>query len=215
MAFRLLVIFLLFPMVSFAAEPYEVAITKHMALAQRYPDEAKLYGVEGDAIVRVRIAPNGKILQSWVLEEPQHPSLKKAVKDMLKRANPAPKVPKSYLNGDPFVELIFPVAFRVHAKPGYLDDIDRRFQDTVKSAYNQPREEIIKSAPTPKKPAKLQPQQDLAMEYSEEPQILQNVPDISVKEAKKSENRIMDHVLDVFKAPESNNSNSIIKGTFD
>jgi TonB family protein len=139
MTYRILIFILalLLPHFAKAAEPYEVSLTKHMALSQRYPDDAKLYGIEGDAIVRVRVAPNGKILRYWVLEEPKHPSLKKAVADMLKRANPAPKVPKSYLKGDPYAELIFPIAFRVHAKAGYLDDIDKRFQSNVKKAFGE------------------------------------------------------------------------------
>ncbi|MCB2082112.1 MAG: TonB family protein [Rickettsiales bacterium] len=116
---------------------YETILTKHLTLHQEYPNSARLYGLEGDAIVRIQVDGEGNIPRFYFVKEAGHPILDKAVIDMLKSAQPLPKPPKSLLNSAGVIELMFPIAFRTSMDKGSLFYIDQLFRTEAEKAWDQ------------------------------------------------------------------------------
>jgi len=119
-------------------ETYEARITRHIAKYQEYPESAQLYGIEGDAIVRIRIDRSGKIQGYRVIKAAGNYILDEAVVAMVKAANPTPPMPDHYAVGEPVAEFIFPVAFRMKENMDKIVEIDRLFQKVVQDAKLDP-----------------------------------------------------------------------------
>ena len=113
---------------------YTQQLTKHITRHQHYPESAEIYGIEGYAILHVRLDKSGIILNFGYLKEPTHPLLHAAIIAMLEHANPAPPVPEQYLDSrSSEADFIFPVAFTIGHKPDILAAIDREFRYIVRS----------------------------------------------------------------------------------
>lgn len=91
---------------------YEQTISLWIQKFKLYPESARADGMEGDAIVRIRIDRRGNIRYSILEEGTGYEELDRAALDMVRRANPVPAVPDSYPEGDMF-EFLIPVKFQM------------------------------------------------------------------------------------------------------
>ena len=91
---------------------YEQLISKWIQRFKQYPQEAKNSGVEGAAIVRVRINRKGDVLFFRLEQKTGHQLLDVAILDMIKQANPLPPVPENYPAGN-MLEFLIPVSFKL------------------------------------------------------------------------------------------------------
>ena len=91
---------------------YEQLISKWIQRHKEYPAEAKRAGIGGEAVVRIRIDRNGEILLSRLERPTGHRMLDDAVLEMIRRANPIPRVPENYPAGNLF-EFLIPVSFKL------------------------------------------------------------------------------------------------------
>ncbi len=78
-----------------------------------YPEVAKAQGMQGRAMVRIRIDRRGNVHYRILSEKTPYPLLDKAVLDMVKRANPVPPVPADYPLTDEYLEFVIPVLFKL------------------------------------------------------------------------------------------------------
>lgn len=78
-----------------------------------YPEEAKAAGMQGRAMVRIRIDRRGNVHYRILSERTAYPLLDKAVLDMVRRANPVPPVPADYPVVDEYLEFVIPVSFKL------------------------------------------------------------------------------------------------------
>ncbi len=90
---------------------YEQAISLWVQKFLRYPEEAKTAGIQGRAIVRIRIDRLGNIRYSGIESSAGYDILDNAALDMIRRANPVPAVPNDYPDGDAF-EFLIPASFK-------------------------------------------------------------------------------------------------------
>ena len=67
-------------------------IVARIERAKRYPEQARLMGVEGTAVVAFRILPDGKVGELAIRETSGHPSLDAATLEAVRRAQPFPYV---------------------------------------------------------------------------------------------------------------------------
>jgi outer membrane biosynthesis protein TonB len=119
------------------SEKYEVALTKHITLHQKYPTSGKMYGLEGDVIVRIQLDREGNYVGHMFVHEKTHPVLKQAVDDMIAASSPAPKPPIDYFGeNEDIIEFMLPIAFRTPENANNLAEIDRLFQQKKYEAWN-------------------------------------------------------------------------------
>jgi protein TonB len=91
---------------------YEQLISLWIQKFKVYPEEARLKGMQGETVVRIRIDRQGNI-RYYILERTTgHQPLDRAAIDMIRRANPVPAVPDDYPAGDLF-EFLVPVSFHL------------------------------------------------------------------------------------------------------
>ena len=90
---------------------YTQTISLWMNKFKIYPDEARQAGMQGRAIVRIRIDRKGNVRYSILTQRTPYPMLDKAVMDMVRRANPVPPVPADYPGKEAFLEYMIPVTF--------------------------------------------------------------------------------------------------------
>ena len=102
---------------------------------QRYPNSAKLYGIEGDVIVKVTLNRQGFVIAHELVEEAESQVLNQAVHEMIANISPLPAAPDNYAPGDEELTFIFPVAFRMKESEKSLYGIDKRFKQAVKNAF--------------------------------------------------------------------------------
>lgn len=91
---------------------YEQTISLWIKKFQLYPESARVQGIQGKAVVRVRIDRRGNIRYTILEENTGNADLDRAALDMVRRANPVPAVPNSYPEGDMF-EFLIPVNFEI------------------------------------------------------------------------------------------------------
>lgn len=78
-----------------------------------YPAQARQQGMEGTAMVRIRIDRRGNIHYRIISKRTPYPLLDKAVLDMVRRADPVPPVPSEYPVKEEFLEFVVPVVFKL------------------------------------------------------------------------------------------------------
>lgn len=111
---------------------YLGALTSHIVNHQLYPTSAKLYGMEGDALVSIQVDKKGNIVNYRFIREATHPLFHDAIIDVLKASNPAPVPPRIFFQqGQELAEFMFPVAFRIGMDPSSLMKIDEEFQSMI------------------------------------------------------------------------------------
>lgn len=91
---------------------YEQTISLWIQKFKLYPESARAQGIQGRAVVRVRIDRHGNIRYTILEENTGNPDLDRAALDMVRRANPVPAVPDGYPEGDMF-EFLIPVNFAI------------------------------------------------------------------------------------------------------
>lgn len=123
------------------AESYEVILTKHLTSFQEYPAEAAEYGLEGDAIIRLRINGKGEIVAYALVKAVGNPILDGSIAKMVEAANPAPRPPKNILNTENEVDFMMPIAFRLEPDMQSLIPIDTMFQRKVSEAWEKHQDE--------------------------------------------------------------------------
>lgn len=75
-----------------------------------YPEAARLEGLNGSTVVRVRIDRKGNVRYYALEYSTGYEALDHAAIDMIKRANPVPAVPSDYPKGE-LLEFLIPVSF--------------------------------------------------------------------------------------------------------
>jgi TonB family protein len=75
-----------------------------------YPEEARLQGLKGETVVRIRVDRRGNIRYYALERSTGIEMLDRAALDMIRRANPVPAVPSDYPEGELF-EFLVPVNF--------------------------------------------------------------------------------------------------------
>ncbi len=91
---------------------YEQVISLSIQRNKVYPADAKAQGLEGQAVIRIRINRQGTIVYSRIERPTRHASLNAAIAEMIRRSNPVPAVPVNYPAGNLF-EFLIPVSFRL------------------------------------------------------------------------------------------------------
>lgn len=79
---------------------------------QRYPEMARLQGLQGTPVVRIRIDRRGNIVYYALEKSSGVPALDLAAIEMIRRANPVPAVPSDYSSGN-LLEFLIPVIFKL------------------------------------------------------------------------------------------------------
>jgi len=91
---------------------YEQIISLSIQRNKVYPAEAKTQGLQGQAVIRIRINRQGNILYSRIEKPTRYPILNEAIAEMVRLSNPVPAVPVNYPAGNLF-EFLIPVSFRL------------------------------------------------------------------------------------------------------
>ena len=94
---------------------YRARLVAWLAKHKRYPARARAMGLEGQVVVRVTLARDGRVQSHRIEEDPEHSVLLHEVEAMVERANPFPAMPPT-LAGERF-ELRVPVDFRLSEPP--------------------------------------------------------------------------------------------------
>ncbi len=89
---------------------YEQVISLWIARNRIYPEEARRAGLQGEAVVRVRVSRAGKILKYRIERSSGHRVIDAALGEMVRRSNPVPAIPAGYPGGDA-VDFLIPVDF--------------------------------------------------------------------------------------------------------
>lgn len=89
---------------------YEQVISLWIGRNRIYPAEARKKGLQGEAVVRVRVNRAGKIVQYWVERSSGHTLIDAALGEMVRRSDPVPAVPSSYPGGN-LIDFLIPVDF--------------------------------------------------------------------------------------------------------
>ncbi len=92
---------------------YTQTLSLWMQKFKVYPESARAAGMEGDAVVRIRIDRQGNINYVSLRQKTGYAALDAAVLDMVQRANPVPPVPEDYPVTDAFLEFLVPVNFKI------------------------------------------------------------------------------------------------------
>lgn len=88
---------------------YELQIAHWVERHRDYPLVARRRGLEGTAIVRLRLAADGSLLQAQIVRDTGHVLLDRAALGMVERAAPYPRAPAEL--GTAPVEILVPIQF--------------------------------------------------------------------------------------------------------
>lgn len=91
---------------------YEQAIAAWIQKFKLYPEDARVDGLQGETVIRVRIDRGGNVRHYMLERSTGHMALDRAAIDMIRRANPVPAVPHDYPAGE-LLEFLIPVTFRL------------------------------------------------------------------------------------------------------
>jgi protein TonB len=91
---------------------YEQTISLWMARHKIYPEPVKEAHIEGDAVVRIRIDREGRVLYSTIDRSSNNAMIDQAVLAMVQASDPVPAVPTDYPDGSQ-LEFLIPVSFRL------------------------------------------------------------------------------------------------------
>jgi TonB family protein len=94
-----------------ASGEYEQQIARWVDRHRDHPPAARRRGLEGTAVVRLRLGADGSVLHAQIVRDTGHALLDRAVLGMIERAAPFPGVPPE-LRGAP-VEVLDPIQFAV------------------------------------------------------------------------------------------------------
>lgn len=92
---------------------YEQLISLWIQKFKQYPEEAKLGGMQGETMLRIRIDRRGNVRYYALERSTGHALLDRAAVDMIRRANPVPAVPADYPAGGDVLEFLIPVNFNL------------------------------------------------------------------------------------------------------
>lgn len=93
-------------------ERYTQMISMWIQRYKVYPKNLSDRGIQGKAIVRIRIDRKGNILRFRLDQSTGHAELDEAVARMVQAANPVPAVPANYPTGN-VIEFLIPVSYKV------------------------------------------------------------------------------------------------------
>lgn len=113
------------------AASYPADLTTHIVEHQKYPSSAKLYSLEGDAIISIQVDKQGNIVNYRFIRDTNHPILHDGIIAILKDSNPVPPPPADYFKDGNLAEFMFPIAFRMGMNPESLVKIDQEFQSIL------------------------------------------------------------------------------------
>jgi periplasmic protein TonB len=94
---------------SVAHGQYEQEVTRWVERQRDYPLAARRRGLEGTAIVRLRLRADGSLVQAQIVRDTGHAILDRAAIGMVERAAPYPGVPGEF--GGSSVEVLVPIQF--------------------------------------------------------------------------------------------------------
>lgn len=89
---------------------YEQVISLWVVRNRVYPPEAFEKGLQGEAVVRIRINRQGRILSYRIEQSSGHSLIDAGLGEMVKRSNPVPAVPENYPGGKE-LEFLISVSF--------------------------------------------------------------------------------------------------------
>lgn len=89
---------------------YEQVISLWVVRNRVYPPEAFQRGLQGEAVVRIRINRQGRILSYRIEQSSGHSLIDASLSEMVKRSNPVPAVPENY-PGAKELEFLISVSF--------------------------------------------------------------------------------------------------------
>ncbi len=113
-------------------DPYVTELTRHITLNVEYPEKAKAFDMEGDAILRIRVDAEGNILRYAFVRKPGSITLEAAIHAAMRAASPVPAPPPGYISSNiGYADFMFPIAFRLEPNMENLVPIDRLFQQKV------------------------------------------------------------------------------------
>lgn len=87
-------------------------IARLIDLSQRYPWSARQYGYEGDAIVRMHLARDGRVLSATLLRSSGHAVLDAEALDVVRRIGRFPPFPGHYRPAIGEFDIDQPIGFR-------------------------------------------------------------------------------------------------------
>jgi periplasmic protein TonB len=90
---------------------YEQQIARWVERYREYPLAARRRGLEGTAVVRLRLGADGTVLQALIVRDTGHALLDRAALGMIERAAPFPGIPSEL--GGSSVEVLVPIQFAV------------------------------------------------------------------------------------------------------
>jgi periplasmic protein TonB len=90
---------------------YEQQIARWVERYREYPLAARRRGLEGTAVVRLRLGADGTVLQAQIVRDTGHALLDRAALGMIERAAPFPGIPSEL--GGSSVEVLVPIQFAV------------------------------------------------------------------------------------------------------
>jgi len=76
---------------------YEKMLPLWFEQFKKYPEDARIMGLEGEGVVRITISRDGKVLKRAIEESAGHPLLDRALLKMIDDANPVIPVPPEYM----------------------------------------------------------------------------------------------------------------------
>ncbi|MEM7254205.1 MAG: energy transducer TonB [Pseudomonadota bacterium] len=88
---------------------YLAQLRRWLEKHKKYPRRARKRGQQGRTLLVFVMDRNGNVLESKIRESSGSPLLDRAARDMLKRAQPLPKLPSSITGSS--LELVVPVEF--------------------------------------------------------------------------------------------------------
>ena len=90
---------------------YRTRLAKWIDRFKEYPETARRQRLEGQALLRVRIAADGSVLSQHLERSSGHAVLDEGAMKIVRRANPFPALPDS--SGAGSLELLLPITFRL------------------------------------------------------------------------------------------------------
>ena len=91
---------------------YEQMISLWIQKFKTYPEEARGQGIQGEAVLRLRITRGGQVQYYSIDKSTGSALLDRSVLAMVQRANPVPAVPDDYPPGQ-LLEFLVPVSFKL------------------------------------------------------------------------------------------------------
>ena len=91
---------------------YEQMISLWIQKFKTYPEEARAQGVQGEAVLRIRITRGGQMQYYSIDKSTGSALLDQSILAMARRANPVPAVPEDYPAGQ-LLEFLVPISFKL------------------------------------------------------------------------------------------------------